>query len=50
MGDTRAGFVALIGAPNAGKSSLTNAMVGARVSIVTRVTHKVQLQPGPDHG
>jgi GTP-binding protein Era len=36
---TRAGFVALIGEPNAGKSTLTNRMVGARVSIVT---HKVQ--------
>ncbi|MCK0140931.1 GTPase Era [Aliiroseovarius sp. F20344] len=36
---TRAGFVALIGEPNAGKSTLTNHMVGAKVSIVT---HKVQ--------
>src|ERR1044072_745181 len=30
------GFVALIGAPNAGKSTLTNAMVGAKVTIVSR--------------
>jgi GTP-binding protein Era len=36
---TRAGFVALIGEPNAGTSTLLNRMVGAKVSIVT---HKVQ--------
>ena len=38
-GPTHSGFVALIGAPNAGKSTLINQFVGAKVSIVS---HKVQ--------
>ncbi len=38
-GDMRCGFIAVIGAPNAGKSTLVNRIVGAKVSIVS---HKVQ--------
>lgn len=44
---TRCGFIAVIGAPNAGKSTLVNQMVGAKVSIVS---HKVQTTRVPMRG
>lgn len=44
---TRCGFVAIIGAPNAGKSTLVNRLVGAKVTIVS---HKVQTTRVPVRG
>ncbi|CAA2138623.1 GTPase Era [Hyphomicrobium sp. ghe19] len=46
-GDRRCGFVAVIGPTNAGKSTLVNALVGAKVAIVS---HKVQTTRAPIRG
>ena len=45
--DRRFGFIAVIGAPNAGKSTLVNMLVGAKVTIVS---HKVQTTRMPVRG
>ncbi|HXW21216.1 MAG TPA: GTPase Era [Roseiarcus sp.] len=47
MSETSCGFVALIGAPNSGKSTLINALVGAKVAVVSR---KAQMTRAPARG
>ena len=47
MTETTCGFVALIGAPNAGKSTLINALVGAKVAAISR---KAQMTRAPTRG
>jgi GTPase len=46
-GETRCGFIAVIGSPNAGKSTLVNQIVGSKVTIVS---HKVQTTRAPIRG
>jgi GTPase len=47
VAETRCGFIAVIGSPNAGKSTLVNQIVGSKVTIVS---HKVQTTRAPIRG
>lgn len=43
-GPRRSGIIAIIGAPNAGKSTLVNALVGAKVTIISRKVQTTRIQ------
>lgn len=44
MSETHCGYVAIVGAPNAGKSTLVNALVGAKVTIISRKVQTTRIQ------